>query len=298
MIRIDKSVYRKDFDEYSKEFLKNKQIQKGVQSGKFIVKFKDPICFKKFFSDKRYKYTSIPQDSRFRGWFPILLQETGGRCCYCMRQLPTDEVSIEHLVPETLEGLSDSENYNFYAGLSSDIRDYVISGAEFDEQSKKQHIDVNTLTRFPHLIAHSNLFPACRDSLGCSCNHRRGNKKILPMMLMDGIESIVEYAIDGHIKLKYTDVSVVITTFENLKINNDTLVQIRHLWYLFSRRQINPTTQNALTKDQMKTFIEQAFDGNVDNDYKQYYENDYYRTLVLQYNWFYDYYLKQYPIQS
>ncbi len=65
-----------------------------------------------------------------------------------------------------------------------------------------------------------------------------------------------------------------------------------------SRKQLVPTSDDASTEAGMRALMEQAFDGNVDKDYQHYYKNDYYRTLVPQYNWFYNYYLDKYPIQQ
>ena len=83
---------------------------------------------------------------------------------------------------------------------------------------------------------------------------------------------------------------------QHLKLNTDTLVKIRHLWYLFSRKQIQPLSKGSIEEEIMKKMIEQAFDGNIEDDYVQFYENSYYRELVPQYRWFYTYYTEKYPL--
>ena len=39
---------------------------------------------------------------------------------------------------------------------------------------------------------------------------------------------------------------------------------------------------------------DQAFDNNIDAKYHKFYNNEYYRNLLQQYNWFYNYYIHKY----
>lgn len=298
MKHIDKSQYRTEFDIYTTKYLKDAQ----TDNGDFYPQLSSKSSYEDGFSESKYK-THTVAPSMFKGWLNVLKreQEENGRslCCYCMRELQGNDISVEHLIPESFEGLDMQDEYRFYCTKASELKHHVVLGSTFDKISHRIRIDVSQLHRKPHLIAHSNLFPACKVDFGCSCNNNRGNKRILPLMLMDGVEDWVIYNPEGKMQIMYTeDLPAVIGTLMHLNINDETLVQIRHLWYLFSRKHLLPTLANASTEAGMQSLIEQAFDGNVDKDYQQYYSNDYYRALVPQYNWFYTYYLNKYPLQQ
>ena len=111
---------------------------------------------------------------------------------------------------------------------------------------------------------------------------------------MQDVEDWVIYKENGKVFILHEDIQSVEATYKNLRINGETLVQIRHLWYLFSRKQIKPTALSATDENQMKKFIEQAFDNNIDAKYHKFYNNEYYRNLLQQYNWFYNYYIHKY----
>ena len=298
MKKIDKSTHRAEFNIYTTTYLEETQ----QPTGEFLPELNSNDSYKEFRS--RYKYNNI-NNSRYNGWLEILKheQEQNGicRCCYCMHELHTgQEISVEHLIPRNFDRLNEQDEYNFYCSKAPELQNNVILSSEFDNDSRNTRIDVSQIQRMPHHIAHSNLFVACcrGDELGCSCNYNRENKRILPLMLMDDVEEKVKYKKNGEVQILYSDTQSVYKTETNLKINRTALVQIRRLWYLFSRKQIKPTSQDSSTEAEMKSFIENAFDGNVDPQYEQYYRNDYYRKLVPEYNWFYDYYTKKYPLQQ
>lgn len=294
MKQIDKDEHRDEFDIYTNKYLYNAQTVQGDFYPKLSHK-ESYSCF----SDKRYKSQNIAS-SAFNGWLDILMheQEVDGisRCCYCMRELKGNDISVEHLIPESFEGLDEKEEYKFYCKYSSQLKEHVALGSTLDKISHRLRIDASILKRKPHLIAHSNLFPACKKDFGCSCNNDRHNYRILPLMLMQDVEKWVVYEKNGEVKILHPDILSVMETYKNLQINGTTLVQIRHLWYLFSRKLIKPTSQDATNEDRMRSFVEEAFDGDIDGDYIQYYSNEYYRQLVPQYNWFYTYYSNNYPL--
>lgn len=298
MKQIDKHTHRADFDIYTVKYLQDAQTDEGD----FYPQLSSKASYEDGFSEGKYKSRTVAP-SQFKGWLEVLKREQEQddrcRCCYCMRELHGNDISVEHLIPESFEGLDIAAEYEHYCAKAPELKRHVVLGSTFDKISQRIRIDVTQLKRKPHLIAHSNLFPACKAEIGCSCNNSRGNKRILPLMLMDGVENWVIYKPNGKVQIKYTeDIQAVIDTFKHLQINDDTLIQIRHLWYLFSRKQLVPTSDDASTEAGMQALMEQAFDGNVDKDYQHYYTNDYYRTLVPQYNWFYNYYLNKYPIQQ
>ncbi len=291
---INKKTLRSDFDVYCIQFLKDRRNRQGV----FLPNLKEVKSYK-MFSNKKYRKTAIPKGSRFGGWQQILLDEQVCRCCYCMRNLSDNNFSVEHIVPKSFEGLNETDEFDFYCKMSSEINSHVVLGSVFDSSAK--NVDLDNLVKYPHTIAHSNLIITCRDNgPGCSCNYDRGNKRILPFMLMDDADSWLKYTELGELKLSYQDVDVSFNTLYHLNINTETLQQIRHLWYLFSRIKIRPNTSNTLSFQQKEDFLKSAFCKNdfmdVDVSYQKYLTNTYYWDLFLQYNWFYDYYSKTFPL--
>ena len=306
MKRINKTSNRDTFNIYSKDYLSDNQNKKGV----FVPNLSDKKSFKKF-SDKKYKTTAHPAGSTPDGWLKILLDETEGLCCYCMRHLPADEVSVEHLIPENFGGLENTDEfqeYEYYAQNAPDILNNVVLGSVFDEEAKRTFIDIEGIIRYTHLVAHSNLFPACQDnSPGCSCNRHRDNNRILPMMLIDGIENKVEYTPEGKMELHHEDDQMVKQTLTHLDINSPTLISIRKLWYKFSRKGVFCEWNHTVTYPEMDNMVRIALDLAITDIIPSEYwdllkeESDGSLKnfqLFLQYNWFYTYYLNKYPLQQ
>lgn len=291
---INKNTLRLDFNIYCIQFLKDRRNRQRI----FLPNLKNAESYRRF-SDKKYRKTAIPTDSQFGGWQQILLEEQVCRCCYCMRSLTNNDLSIEHLVPKSFEGLNETDEFDFYCKMSPEINDHVMLGSAFDSIAKD--IDLDNIIKYPHTIAHSNLFITCKDNeTGCSCNHDRGNKRILPFMLMEDTDSWIKYTELGELKLSFPDVDISLSTLDNLNINTETLQQIRYLWYLFSRIKVKLDTSSTVSFQQKEDFLKSAFrkDNFIDVDVKfqKYLTNDYYWNLFLQYNWFYQYYLDNYPI--
>lgn len=296
---IDKNIHKQDFDIYTKEYLKSAQ---NYMEGSFIPQLGDKASYGGF-SKKDYKYTSMSGKSNFKGWSDILLQEQNGMCCYCMRKLEISEVSVEHLVPESFEGLDETEEYNFYASLVPQIRQNVITGSRFDKISNRIKIDVDKLSRMPHLIAHSNLFSACcSNGIGCSCNNNRGNRRVLPMMIMNNTNEWLKYDKNGEFKLIYPDTEIAKNTISYLDINSNELKEIRQLWFLFSRKNIFLEHDSDIKFKDRDKYIREALDFDSTTvlpiEYHKYLKNDsdFYWKRFLKFNWFYQYYLDNYPI--
>lgn len=302
MKRIDKSQYREEFNVYSRDYLRDHLNRQG----KFVPKLAEKKTYTDKFSANRYKKTAHPENSRFQGWRDILLAETMGRCCYCMRHLDKDVMSFEHIVPEICE----EADYDYYAEKTIDIREYVMLGIKFDQDAQNGLIDIDNLTKFPHLIAHSNLFPACQDTgNGCSCNNHRKNYKIIPLMLMSDIEDKVNYTEEGEMELLYDEDEdhMVSNTLTHLDINMGILKTIRKLWYKFSRKQIFVRWNHAIDYGEMDALMRRALDLSVADIIPLEYQ-DLIRqeddgslknfSLFLQYNWFYNYYIHKYPLQQ
>ena len=300
---IDKSIQRDSFNEYTRQYLHDCWNDTDAC---FIPKLGSLDSYRGF-SHKKYKLNPLRNNSPFNGWLDILMQEHERLCCYCMRRLAPSEVSVEHLVPESFSGLNEADEIAFYERYVSEIRRHVMLGGEMDRLAEEEGtVDIDALTRMPHLVAHSNLFPACDNKIGCSCNNHRGNRRILPMMLMEDVDTWVAYNDDGSVSILHADIESTQNTLKYLDLDSGTLKSIRHLWYLFSRIKVCPADDHKYYMPEVDGLLRQALDVeptallpseyNIFLNFDKKTRESYYWNLFLKYDWFYGYYSTKYPL--
>lgn len=288
MRHIDKNILRDEFDRYTRMYLREAWCEDTFEFSPKLASKTSYDCFSK----KKYKFGTGKDGDN--GWLDVLMREQNSLCCYCMRRIKADEVSVEHLVPESADNLSDE--FEFYGSMAPYLKSFVITGSEFD--SIAADVDIDTHTRMPHLIAHGNLFSACSSQKpGCSCNNKRGNKRIIPFMLMEDAEKFISYDEEGKMILLHEDNKMAEATLVNLNINTDTLKQIRHMWCLFARNDIHPDldrTYDLMEKDKIiRKALGLGIDDVIQYEYQKFLlpdSKEYYWNLLLKYEWFWDYY--------
>lgn len=296
MIFVDKSNTRAAFDSYTRDYL---HTSFNGENNCFIPSLGSDVSFEKF-SDKKWKYRNISPAVPYNGWLHILCDEANSLCCYCMRRLTPSEISVEHLIPENFTNLDEDLELQFYYSHSPYLQKYVMEGGKYEELVCDGKISIDSEERMPHLIAHSNLYIACNKTIGCSCNNGRGNRRILPIMAMEDVESWTYYTPEGMFQIKYPYPEVAVTVTNNLDINSTTLIKIRRLWYLFSRKNIYPTQGKNYSTEEKDTILRKTFDIDSDEtlipeDFIEFIVKEDYWTLLLSYDWYYEYYLKFYP---
>ena len=299
---IDKHRNKRTFNAISCTYLKE-----SYQEGIFYPHLHSTETYNNF-SHKKYKHGD-PGSTPNRGWLSILKEDQDSLCCYCMRRINDEkDVSVEHLIPERMTDMNADEEFKFYFLHSPYLAENVMSTEEYEKRIENEEIRIESCSRFPHLVAHGNLFWACNcDEYGCSCNNKRGNKRILPMMLMENVEDFTEYGDDGKFKISHEDVEASKASLENLNLNTSTLKTIRKTWYLLSRKKFNldPSQDYSfeekdriiraiLNKDETD-IIDQEMTVFLTLDTPDGEQKDYYWNLLLQYNWFYGYYLRKFP---
>lgn len=290
MKEIDKTIYRDAFNQYTRAFIKA-----AWNGSEFYPPLELKVCYESF-SNKKWKLTSLP-GSAYSGWLDILMHEQDSRCCYCMRRLSNSEVSVEHLIPESFTNLDKDDEFAFYYEMVPGLSELVVDSGQIGRSLAANPSDIDTVSGMPHLIAHSNLFAACNCHYGCSCNNHRGNNRILPMMLMSGVDSWVKYEINGKISILHDDIQLVSDTLKHLDLNSKTLVIIRHLWYLFTKQNIQPNVNKRYTFPEKDNLIRTALGLDVTEVIPEQYRcflktdvTDYYWNLLLAYDWFGRYY--------
>lgn len=297
---LDKTYYQKEFDEYTVRFLTDERKADGS-----IRKISDgKKCYDRF-SKPAYKKGKAFGNPDKTGWLDVLIKEQSDRCCYCMRRVVRDEISVEHVLPESFEGLDELQEYEFYASQSPSIRNHVELASRFAVRRFAGGAEISVLTCFPHPIAHGNLTVACMNKkdgqeIGCCCNNHRGNARILPLMLMSDVEEHVGYTSDGTMQITYPNTdNIVIDTIQRLNINNGTLKEVRSIWCKISATEYEPATLSSFNLAQRMSMFKQLFGTNTFSEIPEQYRKyanatdsgtpDYW-NLLMQYDWFLDYY--------
>lgn len=228
-------------------------------------------------------FTLTPLKNQLRD---ILIDEQQGYCCYCMRRLNKDDsTTLEHVIPK---GTNETE-YNSYLTRYAGFFSHIIHKNEF--------VRTWIYPPYPHSVAYYNLMASCKGiltqgSTSCSCcNNKRMRKEIMPLPFIPGIRSIIKYAPGGQIYAGDCD-SRKDDAIKELNLNYQTLKDIRSLWYHAKKKGIKVTAKDELLA---------VFDGDIMNmptHLQQYYKNDYYFTLFLNYEWFYEYYFATIKIKQ
>ena len=217
----------------------------------------------------------------------ILLEEQGGRCCYCMRRiddLDPKERSIEHVI---VNHPKDDNDYYQYLGKNSllDTADMVSSAAFLASQS--------TPPPYPHSVAYENMLISCAGhchlGVGTSftCNGFRGHKFIHPLPLMANITHEVKYLKNGFVYW-VNETNSMKPTIECLGLNNDVLKLIRRVWYKLSSMENNATDCNR--QQLAYEVLGEMLDEGASDSYIQtlflFAHNDWYWNLLQQFNYF------------
>ena len=264
------------------QFISKEHSNNGV-SGRSIVDAFISSCWKpnrgKY---KNLKYSHLRQNTTFVNY---LLAEQRGFCCYCMRQIPSDALTIEHAIPQNIK--NDLANqlifYAKYISPTNVIYQPVIN----------QRVQLKC-PPYPHCIAYENLTASCDGSIydggeeyilhGC-CNNKRGNDKIIPLFFLPRIHHILIYEEDG--RLTYSD--EYDTTIKSLNLDCDSLRAIRKVWARIRNNKISILeVENAegdleLRKD---IVVQLDLEQSEEKDIK----HDRYWKLLIQFKWFYGYF--------
>lgn len=87
---------------------------------KFKYKRKGHRIIKAFIKDKwnndiqRYVNLNYNELKRIKAFKYLLLKEQQGFCCYCMRKIPFNEVTLEHVMPHHLEDKKRKEEVKYF----------------------------------------------------------------------------------------------------------------------------------------------------------------------------------------
>lgn len=219
----------------------------------------------------------------------ILLEEQGGRCCYCMRRigdLAPEERTIEHVI---VNHPKDEDDYNQYLGICPqlDVAEMISSDDFMERQSPPPP--------YPHSVAYENLLMSCagRCHLGVgtsfSCNNFRGHKFVYPLPLMNDVTAEVKYRKDGFVYwVNETDTEN--PTVEILGLNYDILKLIRRIWYKLSNKGLDVANCNRhiLLYDVMGDMMDEGASDAIIQMLFLFANNEWYWELFCQFDYFND----------
>lgn len=233
------------------------------------------------------------------GWEKLLLEEQEYRCCYCMRRLfPETQgtITIEHIIPRSIQS---GVEFDYYLQQAPVLNEYVAASDQFEIHSRDE---LNSILRMPHMIALTNLLVACNGKVGihdngCCCNNSRGNDRVLPIMLREDVLRNVSYDCYGILYIADMD-----NTLDGIvcDLNDDTLKEIRSVWYHLSSSSVTEDEIIHYDKWQMIALMKEVYQvsdftvipeevrrfvGDITID-----EDDHYFRLLKDYSWFLSYY--------
>lgn len=264
---------------------------------KFKYKKKGQQIVKNFISKQwnndtqKYINLNFNELKRTKKFKFLLLKEQQGYCCYCMRKIRFNEVTIEHVMPHNLKKnicIKDESKYYSKFGRLKMKNIYYCPDYKIDTKLKIRK------KPFPHCIAHENLVLSCKGKvfdegekyvLHECCNNFRGNEKIIPIFFIPRAAEIILYEIDGNLTFfeKYE------STIKILNLRHKTLIFMRKIWakMVINNIRFSQITK-ALTDKNIRTDIIDDIDINLSE--RKNLRIDLYWKLLIEYNWFYGYF--------
>jgi hypothetical protein len=167
---IDKSSHQAQGNQVIDDLLSNKWVD--IQGQYIDANYNDGLC------DKRYTF--------YIDLSMVLLQNQHHYCCYCMKKIDESDISLEHIIPHETKTQAE---FNTYL-VCDEFIDNVIFSKAFNKT-----IRIIPPAKYPHDIAYYNLVASCRSN--SHCNHKRGNKKIYPLMYDTNIKIKIDYNDSG-----------------------------------------------------------------------------------------------------
>lgn len=232
------------------------------------------------------KYNELKRNKSFN---ELLLEEQMGFCCYCMRKISLNEITLEHVMPYQIDKDCPNQVSHYYCYVSPQK---VIYQPNIEQGVRLKY------PPYPHRIAYENLTASCDGSiyedgekyiLHACCNNKRGNDKIIPLFFLPRIHTIIKYEEDG--TLLYTDEYE--TTIKSLNLDCDSLRLIRKVWARIRKRNIKVTEVKAgeHNEDIRKNILVIL---GIERVEEKKMLHILYWKLLIQFYWFYNYFNLKY----
>ncbi len=209
----------------------------------------------------------------------LIFSEQNGFCCYCMRELTPKNITLEHVIPNSLNDQVEFDKYINTGFISNNI--YLWDG----------NVNNKILPPpYPHFVAYENLVGSCNGELDNKyecCNNKRQINQIIPLFFMKNISERVGYAKDGALDFDDNDITLK-ETLDVLCLNHSSLQMFRRMWYVISSQYNIMDVLDAVDDKDLRT--EMLFLKGVQAEARKTFNNIHYWILFFQFYWFYYYY--------
>ncbi|MDR3339305.1 MAG: hypothetical protein LBT25_04270 [Candidatus Symbiothrix sp.] len=200
-------------------------------------------------------------------------------------------MSIEHVIPQSCTHEDFKTHYSRYGALKRK-RIYFVDPKTLQTILSKKKEVFRGRRSHPHFIAYENLVASCKGLLPDEnekfgrhcCNHKRENKKIIPIFFLNNVPLIIKYEKDGELTypLRYEE-----TIDEVINLKYLTLKRMRKAWAeVYSEYSLHEIT--SATGDRIKDIV-----AVFSSDLRSILYKETYWKLFLQYRWFYSYFQNQ-----
>lgn len=168
------------------------------------------------------------------------LEEQNNVCCYCSREIENNpQTELEHIIPRARN--IDNVELQRYFLYSNILSQNIILQSEFSAATALQETPP-----FPHHIAYHNIVASCNgitfkssEDFTC-CNRKREDDFIPPYNL---IQNNIFYLNDGTIystiDTTYFEQGIPYKSITHLNLNKQTLKNIRRIWFLLSKTDVD-----------------------------------------------------------
>lgn len=187
-----------------------------------------------------FEYNNIDYNSINRTHYKTFcLAEQENVCCYCSREIVNNHhTELEHIIPRAVDA---EEALQPYFNFSNILADNIVLQESFRAATIQQ-----TPPPFPHHIAYQNIVASCNgitfkssEDFTC-CNRKREDDFIPPYNL---IQNNIFYLHDGTIystiDTTYLEQGIQYKSITHLNLNKQTLKNIRRIWFLLSKTDVD-----------------------------------------------------------
>lgn len=199
----------------------------------------------------------------------LFLAEQNSKCCYCLKDITQDDMSIEHIIPQKIS----TEEFDTYL-VVPELTANVIHKDNFDRTTH----DIPP-QRYPHDLGYNNLIASCKSST--HCNNKRGNSQISPFIYDDEMIHSISYEPTGSVYSALAEIDA-------LKLNNDFLKMIRRLWHLLTHKI--ESLDEIININILQTIVDEIIINEGEKYIDTFSGESSKVSVIFQYKWFFNYY--------
>jgi hypothetical protein len=237
------------------------------------------------------RYANIDYNSYDRSRLKaIIVEEQQELCCYCMKKIATNAVTLEHIIPRTATTQEVLEQYFPHAET---LRNNIILQSVFVTATEQRD-----MPPYPHQIAYHNLVGSCKGVIIESperlqdytvkfCNGYRQDKFIIPLFYDPDIANKVNYLKGGLV-----DCEVYEETIRVLNLNYKQLQNVRKIWYYLASEEIVDIlacTTNKMREDLLTANL-YALSAPSRTELITTFQLQAFWDVLLSYQWFHSYF--------